>query len=150
MKENKFINDAISQLRSSLGSSLKLPIKLHALKKTLAELVIDTKKNNPLPIERIISFKVAGVTYENRQSVIAILTTHSRIYLQRDVDNPFDVLAIQVVTNIGQSIGFVPKDVAKNIAPLLDSGLEAIVNIEKISGGGPRYSYGVMVRGVIK
>ena len=150
MKENKLINEAISQLRESLGNSLSFPIKV----KTPVVNLAARKKMKTIqaanPPERSFSFKVAGVTYENRQLLIAGLTKSSPISLKRDPHNPYDSNAIEVIIRGGRSIGFVPKNIALNIAPLLDSGMIATVRIGEITGGVPNYSYGVMVTGVIK
>lgn len=88
--------------------------------------------------------KLAGVTYENRQSLIARMSTDEELYLQRDWNNRYDRNAIGIFNRRNQSIGWVPKDVAADLAQTMDSGTEFSVKIVKKLGGNG-YNYGLEV-----
>ncbi|MEL7566419.1 MAG: HIRAN domain-containing protein [Dehalobacterium sp.] len=80
--------------------------------------------------------KVKGVSMGNRQALLKRLARYAPqdVFLSflREPDNPFDPNAIQVVAEVrnkGQAaIGYVAKELAAIIAPILDSGnKEAVV-----------------------
>ena len=69
---------------------------------------------------RSIETRVAGVSFENRQAIVALLTEGERVSLVRDPENPFDPNAVQVVRWDHQQIGFLDKELAKVMAPKMD------------------------------
>jgi hypothetical protein len=79
------------------------------------------------------NFMVAGIAYENRGSIIA---AHARegmtAYLIRDRANRFSAHAIEVRLRSGHQIGFVPEEVAVELAPLLDSGCKSCASIKRL------------------
>lgn len=83
------------------------------------------------------NIRVAGVTYENRQDILARLHTSDPCRLEPEPENPYDPNAIAVkVSHEGtiHHVGYVPKELAALIAPHLDS--EALmVKIVEITGG---------------
>lgn len=97
--------------------------------------------------------KVAGVTYENRQDVIAALSGAEPCRIEPEPTNPYDAnaLAVKVATKDGiKHVGYVPRELAKKIAPLLD-GENLMVTIQSITGGfetwdGERAAYGLVIR----
>lgn len=81
--------------------------------------------------------KVAGVTFEGRQNLIAQLTGGEPCRLQPEPTNKYDPNAIAVmVAAKGEvwHIGFVPKELAAQIAPHLE-GEALMVRISEITGG---------------
>lgn len=88
-----------------------------------------------------IEVSVAGVTYYNRQEIIKKLNKNSIIELRREYNNQFDKNAIAVYANSNQ-IGYIPKEIAVNLAKRIDGGEKLIASILAIVGGGS-YNYGV-------
>jgi hypothetical protein len=69
--------------------------------------------------------KVAGVTYVNRQAVIATLTALEALDLVPEPDNPHDRNAIKVCRRTGQHIGYLRRDRVRRLVEKLDSGIDA-------------------------
>lgn len=85
----------------------------------------------------ILNIRVAGVTYENRQEIIARLITSDPCRLEPEPENPYDANALAVkVSHDGAvyHVGYIPKDMAALIAPHLD-GEALMVKIVEITGG---------------
>jgi hypothetical protein len=61
-----------------------------------------------------------GVTFENRQAVVALLTEREQVYLIREPDNPFDLNAVKVVRWDRQQFGYLNRELAKILAPRMD------------------------------
>lgn len=102
---------------------------------------------------RTMFVKVAGVTFDNRQAVIAQLAGGEPVKIVPEPDNRYDpnALAIHVALpgNGIQHIGYVPRDLAADFAPLLD-GEAVIGRVSEVTGGfeksdGSTASYGVIV-----
>lgn len=75
-----------------------------------------------------ISFRAAGVTFENRQGLLCHLEkcpkANARILLFREPGNKHDANAIKILAATGAKrfqVGYVPKDVAAILAPLMDA-----------------------------
>jgi single-stranded-DNA-specific exonuclease len=87
---------------------------------------------------RVIHSRVAGVTFENRQSVLEIMTTDMPLQIRPEPTNKFDPNALAVWVAIApgdvRQCGYLPRDLAKLIAPLLD-GEAVIARVEAITGG---------------
>jgi single-stranded-DNA-specific exonuclease len=71
-----------------------------------------------------IDTRVAGVTFDNRQDVIARLGVNEQIWLLREPDNVHDANAIMVLRDNGELVGFIPHDLAVRLAPLMDENGE--------------------------
>jgi single-stranded-DNA-specific exonuclease len=82
--------------------------------------------------------KVAGVTYEGRQDIIANLRGNEPCRLEPEPDNPYDPNAIKVIIALPDGtkahVGYLPRDLAKQVAPELD-GEKLMVKIIEITGG---------------
>ena len=118
----------------------------------------DTKKNDPkyelvvLPVEGeedrtgeiVIKTKVVGVTYEGRQSVIANMSEFDELDLVRNRNNARDKNAIAVFYEDDQ-IGFLCRELAEKLAPLMDEGKEFSCEVSEITGGENGLSYGVNI-----
>jgi single-stranded-DNA-specific exonuclease len=95
-----------------------------------------------------LEISVVGVTFENRQSIIARLKVGEPIILRRDPENPYDRNAIAVETANRQSIGFVNRDLALRLAPAFDRyGKDVFGVVTALVGGQLKGSaLGVRVR----
>jgi hypothetical protein len=82
------------------------------------------------------NFMVAGVAYEGRSKVVdRHLRTGQTVFLARDPGNPHDGKAIEVRVAEGYQVGFVPRDDASQMAPLLDAGHKQVARCTKILNG---------------
>jgi single-stranded-DNA-specific exonuclease len=79
--------------------------------------------------------KIAGVSFEGRQDVIAGLRAGVPLELRRQPENPHDRNAIAVHYGNLQ-LGFVNKKLAAHIAPLIDEGARYRARIASLTGGG--------------
>jgi hypothetical protein len=68
-----------------------------------------------------IQIKVAGVTFEGRQKLLANTPKHAIIQLIPEPTNRYDVNAIKVVAN-GNHIGYIPSDYAEIITNFMEDG----------------------------
>lgn len=79
--------------------------------------------------------KVVGVTYENRQDVLAGLEPGVELRLERQPDNEYDACAIAVTLLDGTQIGFLNKHLARQLAPVIDSGVAYDAAVSAVTGG---------------
>lgn len=89
--------------------------------------------------------KVMGVSFEGRQDMVAGLVPGLELELKRQPDNPVDSNAIAVYYGALQ-IGFLRKQIAKHLAPLIDGGIRYRARIEHVTGGRDGKNYGVNIR----
>jgi single-stranded-DNA-specific exonuclease len=78
--------------------------------------------------------KIAGVSFEGRQDVIAGLRADATLELRREPDNPHDTNAIAVHYGNLQ-LGFFNKQLAAHIAPLIDAGARYRARVASLTGG---------------
>jgi single-stranded-DNA-specific exonuclease len=104
--------------------------------------------------KQILNTKVAGVTYEGRQDIIAALKGNEPCRIVPEPENPYDpnALAVHVAVAPGvvRHVGFVPRDLAAQIAPHLE-GEAVMVELTEITGGfetryGDIAAYGLRIR----
>ncbi len=94
-----------------------------------------SRSSDPKLLE--LAFDVAGVTLNGRQSIVKKLFRTQPIYLIREPDNAADSNAIAVyvedvhVRRRYHSLGYVPREVAKVIAPLIDGGATFVAYVSK-------------------
>lgn len=82
-------------------------------------------------------FMVAGVWYEGRPEAIRQFAEPDQtVYLVRDRANAFSRNAVEVRLSNGMHAGYVPEELAADIAPLLNSGHRHSAHIKKILTGG--------------
>jgi hypothetical protein len=82
------------------------------------------------------NFMVAGVTYEGRAPIVRrYVRENAPAFLARDPDNPYDRNAIEIRLANGYHIGFMPRDCAESVAPLLDAGCRHKAYFTKILHG---------------
>ena len=80
-----------------------------------------------------VKLKVVGVTFTNedgvsRQSIIRELAQCDTITIRREPTNRYDTNAIMVLTDKGQ-VGYIGKDYASILAPMMDAGTQFKVTI---------------------
>jgi hypothetical protein len=89
-------------------------------------------------IKRTVTTKVAGVTYEGRQAHIARMKMDTPIRIVPEPTNPYDPNALAVYAAIAPGeilqVGYVPRDLALILAPLLD-GESVMARVKDITGG---------------
>ncbi len=81
--------------------------------------------------------KVAGVTFEGRQSLLQQIDVWDECRIVKDPMNPFDPNALRVEVVHGEMvwhIGFVPREIAAEIALVLKENVLPC-RIERITGG---------------
>lgn len=79
--------------------------------------------NDPKPGD-IIETSVAGVTFEGRQELIKNLHIGEAIKLRREIDNPHDSNAIKVILENGYHIGYINRQLAEKIAPVMENDIK--------------------------
>lgn len=91
--------------------------------------------------------RVAGVTFDGRQSVIAHLSIGESIRLRREPTNPYDSNAIRVERLSGWQIGYLNRHLAATLAPFFDAHHQSTIgNVHCVTGSqGQGYSLGVVI-----
>ncbi|MBW6469359.1 MAG: single-stranded-DNA-specific exonuclease RecJ, partial [Coriobacteriia bacterium] len=89
--------------------------------------------------------KLAGVTFEGRQDVVARLSPGTPLRVVRQPDNPHDANAIALHEAHGGQVGFFNRRLAGALAPVIDAGVEYDVEVADVTGGEGGRSYGVNV-----
>jgi len=89
--------------------------------------------------------KIMGVSFEGRQDIVAGLKPGADLFLERQPQNPVDANAIAVRYGTLQ-LGFLRKQIAKHLAPLIDSGIPYRARVENVTGGAQGKNFGVNVR----
>lgn len=84
--------------------------------------------------------KVVGVTMvnddgKNRQDIIGDLNPEDELELRRETNNPFDSNAIAIFTIDGQQLGYLKRDLARDLAPNMDKGVEIKAIVKEVTGG---------------
>jgi single-stranded-DNA-specific exonuclease len=88
--------------------------------------------------------KIAGVSFEGRQDIIAGLRAGAPLELRRQPENPHDANAIAVHYGNLQ-LGFFNKRLAAHIAPLIDAGARYRARVASLTGGTEAKHRGVNI-----
>lgn len=103
---------------------------------------------------RLLVAKVTGVTFGNRQRTLRKLETYNKgmvnVTLERDTDNNHDKNAVKVMVSvsggIGYHLGYVPRDLAELITPLIDKGIKLAARLHGVTGGYEGHdTYGALI-----
>lgn len=103
---------------------------------------------------RRIETKTAGVTHGNRQKLLARLARYSAeditITLNREPENKADRNAVQVIAAVrgkGSAVmGYLNRQLAAVVAPLLDKGKRVVSAFKAITGGEEYFlNYGLNI-----
>ncbi len=89
--------------------------------------------------------KLAGVTFEGRQEVVARLLPGVPLRLEREPDNVHDPAACAVFDPFGDRVGYLNRRLAGALAPVLDAGVEYDITVADVTGGAEGESLGVNV-----
>ena len=79
-------------------------------------------------------FNLAGATYRTTSAIAEVIALQpgTELALRRDPDNGYDSNAIEVCSmRTGAMLGFVPKYIATELAPLIDAGREDFVCVAR-------------------
>lgn len=100
----------------------------------------------------VTTTKVAGSTFSNRQGFICYLQKNKEkafVTVQRERNNKFDPNAIRVIGHVrgGKHVdlGYLPKELASKVAPIMDAGNKPWVESFVVRCGGPKKTYGVTI-----
>lgn len=94
-----------------------------------------------------MTVRAAGTTFENRQQCLEFLRQFQpkdlSVTLEREEDNRYDSSAIKIVAHIRPLskktvIGYIPKGLSKELAKVIDAGIQIKAVLIQIIGG---YSY---------
>jgi len=89
--------------------------------------------------------KLAGVTFEGRQAVVARLSPGTPLRLERQPTNEYDPNACALFDPLGDQVGFLNRTLAAELAPVMDGGVEYDAEVADVTGGGDGESLGVNV-----
>ena len=90
--------------------------------------------------------RVAGVTFDGRQRIIANLKVGEKLYFEPQPNNPYDCYAVEIFTTNRSSVGYIPKGENQTIfRNLLDKKAQYSVTVVAITGGGS-YNYGLSIK----
>lgn len=88
--------------------------------------------------------KLAGVTFDNRQTVISYLKIDEQLYAERETDNPYDSNAVAIHNFWGNKLGYLSKNVAVEMARVIDNGGRIDVAVSSVTGEHDDF-YGVNI-----
>jgi single-stranded-DNA-specific exonuclease len=101
---------------------------------------------NVLP--RTLVTRVVGVSYEGRQTIVSQLKMGETVFLVRDPDNAYDRNAIRVILGDERQVGFVNRNLAARLAPIIDQ-CEGVLRaqVAALTGGYDPFSFrGALIR----
>ena len=103
---------------------------------------------NTMIVSPTIETRVVGVTFENRQAVVSLLTQWEQVFLIREPENPFDHNAVKVQRWDKQQVGYLNRELAKILAPRMDRyGKPVKATVTALTGGYyPGSSLGAVVK----
>lgn len=87
--------------------------------------------------------KAVGVTFEGRQETLALLKPGEKLHLVREESNPHDSNAIRIEREEGRQVGYLRREIAKHLAPLIDGEAAYQATVSQITGGEAGQSLGV-------
>jgi hypothetical protein len=97
-------------------------------------------------------FHAHGVTHGNRQTAISHCVRGEELQLVREAENPYDTNAIRIRRLNGDELGYVPRDNAAKLAPMMDSGQQVRAEVDWLNSPSEEFQhFGLKVRvGVLK
>lgn len=109
--------------------------------------------SSSLSIGKTIRSKVVGVTKRNedgtnRQEILEMCSDGDELNLERDPYNEYDENAIEVWTDFGEQIGFLKKELASELARLMDDNYLISCVISEITGNpdiGQSYGCNIII-----
>ena len=89
--------------------------------------------------------KVMGVTFEGRQGTVQSLVAGQELLVVRDRTNAVDANAIALKTTAGLQVGYLRRQIAAEIAPVMDTGVVYEAFVSAVTGGDDGRSYGANI-----
>lgn len=126
----------VEQTRSEHEKSNTTIYDRRARRKELGELIGATRRAYKVYFDGEIEYihsKVSGVTYNDRQRYVKNLIDGQYLKVCREKDNRYDKNAIALYDGNHQ-IGYIKKELAEKLAPILDSGKAINVQVNKVTG----------------
>ena len=80
---------------------------------------------------KVIYTKLVGVSFH--QEKVKKLEENQQLYLVRQPTNQYDKNAIAVAGKEGK-VGFIKKDLAEQLAPIIDSGVKMVCKVKHLTG----------------
>ena len=104
--------------------------------------------NTTYVLPRTIVTRITGVSYEGRQQVVSLLKVGETVFLVRDPDNAYDRNAIRVIRGDQSQLGYVNRDIAARLAPVLDQHEGVLrAQVAALTGGYDSFSFrGALIR----
>jgi hypothetical protein len=101
--------------------------------------------------QRYFCFHAHGVKFGNRQTTIKSCVRGNQVQLVREPNNFYDKFAIRIVRD-GRELGYVPREDAATLAPMLDAGGQVRAEIDWINQPDGEFpAFGAKIRvGVLK
>ena len=93
-------------------------------------------------MKHLLYSKIRGTSYT--QELVKTLKLGEELNLVRDPGNQYDANCIAVNSATGQ-VGYISKELAETLAPLMDSGTSLRCFISAITGGNDGYCFGVNI-----
>lgn len=97
-------------------------------------------------------FHAAGTTFKGRQGYICYINRNKAqayVSLRRERNNAADANAIAVIGHVAGGkhvpLGYVPRQLAKKLAPLMDAGRTVWCENFRVVCGGQKRTYGIVV-----
>jgi len=84
----------------------------------------------------LVECQIAGIAHRNVKNVVPKLTSGTMLTLKREPDNPHDPLAIMILTEAGEHLGYVPRAKNEALARLMDAGKLLFAKLESKSWQG--------------
>ncbi|MEO8520560.1 MAG: HIRAN domain-containing protein [Acidobacteriota bacterium] len=97
------------------------------------------------PLHRGDFMVMGAVRSAERRDGCASLDVGEAVVLEREPDNPHDGNAILVLTQGGIELGYVPRELAKQMAPLLDGGADVEATVKKLLTAAEGYTLPVVI-----
>jgi single-stranded-DNA-specific exonuclease len=105
----------------------------------------DSIKTSDSFVNRRIVARVAGVTFENRQTLLEKVSRSTPIKLERERRNEYDFHAVKVlgkIDNRWQQLGYLPMAMASSVANKMDEGVKYSAGVVNVKGGGTHFETG--------
>jgi single-stranded-DNA-specific exonuclease len=104
--------------------------------------------NTTYVLPRTIVTRLVGVSYEGRQQVVSLLKLGETVFLVRDESNIHDRNAIRVIRSDKSQVGFINRNIAARLAPVLDQHEGVLkATVAALTGGYDSYSFrGALIR----
>ena len=94
----------------------------------------------------VYTIHVVGESFENRQDEIELCEAGEPVVLKREPDNPYDDLAIKVLSSTGSALGYIGRENNEFLARIIDEGGNISAKIEQIIGAeGSKADLGVVL-----